>query len=104
MLLENMNSLKKSKNLLLTIIASVVLLLAIIATPLPIPGTTLAIALSLTSLIITSPRAKKLIIFLRTKVKFINKSLVFIEIKLAKKFPKVCKILCSTNPLNFKKE
>jgi len=100
MLLENMSSLKKSKNLLFTIIASVILLLAIIATPLPIPGTTLAIALSLTSLIVTSPKAKKLIILLRIKVKFINKSLVFIETKLEKKFPKVCETLCSTNPLN----
>ena len=98
MLLENMSSLKKSKNLLFTIIASVVLLLAIIATPLPVPGTTLAIALSLTSLIITSPRAKKLIILLRIKVKFINKSLLFIENKLEKKFPKVYETLCSTNP------
>jgi len=98
MLLENMSSLKKSKNLFLTIIALAVLLLAIIATPLPVPGTTLAIALSLTSLIITSPRAKKIIILLRKKLKFINKSLVFIENKLEKKFPKVYKTLCSTNP------
>jgi len=93
-----MSSLKKSKNLFLTIIASVVLLLAIIATPLPVPGTTLAIALSLTSLIITSPRAKKLITTLREKVKFINKSLVFIENKLEKKMPKVSQTINSTNP------
>ena len=96
--LENMSSLKKSKNLLFTIIASVVLLLAIIATPLPIPGTTLAIALSLTSLIITSPRAKKLITFLRTKIKLINKSLIFIENKLQNKMSKISNTIKSTNP------
>jgi len=98
--LENMSSLKRSKNLLFTIIASVVLLLAIIATPLPVPGTTLAIALSLTSLIVTSPRAKKLIIKIRAKVKFINKFILFIETKLQNKFPKVYKTLNSTNPIN----
>jgi hypothetical protein len=95
-----MSSLKRSKNLLFTIIASVVLLLAIIATPLPIPGTTLAIALSLTSLIITSPRAKKLIIKIRARIKFINKALVFIENKLQNKMPKVYSTINSTNPLN----
>jgi hypothetical protein len=98
MLLENTSSLKKSKNLILTVVALVVLLLAIIATPLPVPGTTLAIALSITSLIITSPRAKKLIILLRVKIKFINKSLVFIEEKLKNKMPKVSNTISSTNP------
>jgi len=98
MLLENTSSLKKSKNLILTVVALVVLLLAIIATPLPVPGTTLAIALSIASLIITSPRAKKLIILLRVKIKFINKSLVFIEEKLKNKMPKVSNTISSTNP------
>jgi len=98
MLLENMNSLRKSKNLLLTISASIILILALIATPLPIPGTTLAIALSLTSLIITSPRAKKIIITIRIKAKWINKFLTLIETKLQNKMPKISKTLNSTNP------
>jgi hypothetical protein len=65
---------------------------------LPVPGTTLAIALSLTSLIITSPRAKKLIILLRKKLSFVNRSLSFIEIKLENKMPKVSNTIKSTNP------
>ena len=70
--MKSINFIIKSKNLLFTVIASTTLLLAIIATPLPIPGTTLVIALSLTSLIITSKAAKKVILFLRIKFNFIN--------------------------------
>ena len=86
------------KDLILTIIASIILVLSLIAMILPIPATSIIVALSLTSLTITSPRARRTIFFLRDRVKIIHKIFVFLEEKVGAKIPKVKNALVKTNP------
>jgi hypothetical protein len=86
------------KDLILTIIASIILILSLIAMILPIPATSIIIALSLTSLTITSPRARRTIFFLRDKVTIIHKMFVFLEDKIGERIPKVRNALIKTNP------
>jgi len=88
------------KDLILTIIASIILIVSLIAMILPIPATSIVVALSLTSLTITSPRARKIISYLRSKLKFINKIFIFLEDKIGAKIPKVRTALILTKPNN----
>ena len=88
------------KDLILTIIASIILIVSLIAMILPIPATSIAVALSLTSLTITSPRARRVISYLRSKLKFINKIFIFLEDKIGAKIPKVRTALILTKPNN----
>jgi len=61
--------------------ASIVLIIAMISMLTPIPGGTLMIALSLTSLTCTSPRARSFIRYVRERVVFINKMFFVLEEK-----------------------
>ena len=88
------------KDLILTIIASIILIISLIAMVLPIPATSIVVALSLTSLTLTSPRARKIITYLRTKLKLIDKMFIFLEEKIGAKIPKVRTALILTNPNN----
>jgi len=88
------------KDLILTIIATIILIISLIAMIFPIPATSVAVALSLTSLTITSPRARKIISFLRSKINIIDKIFIFLEEKIGAKIPKVRTALIITNPNN----
>jgi hypothetical protein len=66
-------------------LASLVLLIGLISMVTPIPGGTLMIALSLTVLICSSSRARHYLLLLRTRVKWLNKSMTWIEETMGKR-------------------
>ena len=68
-------------NFIISAVASVTLLFGLISMVTPIPGGTILIAASLTALICTSSRARRCLQILRTKVAFVNKSILWIEDK-----------------------
>jgi hypothetical protein len=86
------------KNLVLTIIASFVLIVALISMLTPIPGGTLMIALSITSLTCTSPRARSIIQYMREKNNFINKMFFMLEDKVGSRITIIGDALKLTQP------
>lgn len=86
------------KNLILTIIASIVLIVALVSMLTPIPGGTALIALSLTSLICTSPRARSFLQYIRVKSKYINKIFFTLEDKVGKRITFIGDALKKTQP------
>lgn len=86
------------KNLFLTSIALIVLVIGLLSMLTPIPGGTLMIAGSLTSLTCTSPRARSIIHYFRKKYRFINKGFYFLEEKIGTKITIIGDALILTRP------
>ena len=70
------------KNLFLTVVASIALVISIVLSVTPMPGGAPLMALSLTSLTCTSPRARSCIRYSREKVGIINKIFFILEDKI----------------------
>jgi hypothetical protein len=85
-------------NIILTIIASLLLLLGIVSMVTPIPGGTIMIAGSLTSLVCTSPKAQFCVRYLRTKFKWFNKLISMLESKVGAKIKVIGHALKNTRP------
>ncbi|MFT6222077.1 MAG: hypothetical protein ACJA0C_001485 [Candidatus Endobugula sp.] len=85
-------------NLLLTIIASIVLLFGLISMVTPIPGGTIMIAGSLTTLICVSPRAQSYIRAMRTRINWFNKAVFWLEEKVGTRISFMGEALEKTRP------
>jgi hypothetical protein len=87
------------RNIIVTVFASIVLVIGMISMVTPIPGGTLMIAFSLTSLICTSPRARFCLKAIRTPVSLLNKAFMWLEGKVGDRIGVVGVALRMTNPL-----
>lgn len=88
-------------NLIVTVFASVVLLIGIVSMVSPIPGGVVMIAGSLTALTCTSPRARRCLQFMRTRINVLNKSILWIEEKVGHRIGIVGRALRQTRPIEF---
>ena len=70
------------KNLFLTVVASIGLVVSIVLSITPIPGGAPLMALSLTSLTCTSPRARSCIRYFRERASIIDKIFFMLEDKI----------------------
>ena len=86
------------KNLFLTIVALIALIVGIISMLTPLPGGTMLIALSLTSLTCTSPRARAIIRYTREKSILSNKIFLFLEDKVGNRISFIGDALKLTQP------
>ena len=86
------------KNLFLTFSASFVLLLALISMLTPIPGGIFLIAISITSLTCTSPRARTIIQYIREKNNFMNQMFFLLEDKVGSRITIIGDALKLTRP------
>ncbi len=87
------------RNLIVTILSSVVLVIGLISMVTPLPGGTLMIAFSLTALICSSPRARVCLRAMRTRVSLLNKAFMWLEGKVGDRIGVVGAALGMTNPL-----
>lgn len=85
-------------NSLLFFLGCIGLLVGVILTPTPIPGTTLLIILSLGLLIHTSHRAEKLMRFLRGRYEWTDKTFMGLERVIGSKSKKISAMLQKTRP------
>ncbi len=85
-------------NLVLTILASLLLLLGFVSILTPIPGGTFMIAGGLTTLICSSPRARFCIKYMRTKLNWFNKTIFWIETKVGSRIKIIGNALKQTRP------
>ncbi len=85
-------------NLLITVIASVFLVVGVISMMTPIPGGVIMIAASLTTLTCTSPRARSIIKDFRERSDKINKLFYFLEEKVGTKITIIGDALMLTRP------
>ncbi len=85
-------------NLVITIVASMTLLLGMISMVTPIPGGILIVAASLTALICTSPRARKVLQFLRIRIEWFNNMFLWMENKIGNRVAIISTALHQTRP------
>lgn len=85
-------------NLLISAFASVTLLIGIVSMVTPIPGGTFLIAVSLTALICSSSRARRCLQILRTRLAFLNKTILWVEEKMGDRVRIVSNALRQTRP------
>ena len=68
-------------NLVISAFSSVTLFIGMVSMVTPIPSGTFLIAVSLTALICSSSRARRCLQVLRTRIEFLNKSILWVEDK-----------------------
>jgi hypothetical protein len=85
-------------NLLLSITASIVLIVGVVSMLTPIPGGTLMIAGSLTMLICVSPRAQSCMRFMRVRINWFNKMIFWLEEKVGARISIIGEALKKTRP------
>jgi hypothetical protein len=85
-------------NFIVVVITSLTLLIGLVSMVTPIPGGTLLIAGSLTALICTSPRARRCLQILRTRLEFLNKGILWVEEKVGNRIGIVGNALRQTRP------
>jgi len=85
-------------NLLVTVIASLLLLLGIVSMVTPIPGGTVIIAGSLTALICSSPTARSCLRFMRTRMNWFDKVFFWLEDKVGTRITVIGNALRMTHP------
>jgi hypothetical protein len=86
-------------NIIISVFASVVLLVGLISMVTPIPGGTMMIAGSLTALICTSPRARRCLQFMRTRMNWFNKMMAWVEKTVGNRINIIGVALRQTRPL-----
>ena len=91
-------------NFLISIVASVVLLIALVSMVTPIPGGTVLIAVSLTALICSSPFARRCLQVMRTKMNWLNKGVLWLEDKVGDRIGIVGRALGKTRPLDYQQD
>lgn len=84
--------------IILSLLASVLLLLGLISMVTPIPGGTIMIAVSLTTLICTSPRAQAFLRYLRSRIDTLNRIFNWLEEKVGKQIAFIGDALSRTRP------
>ena len=89
-------------NLIVTVFASVILLIGIVSMVTPIPGGVVVIAGSLTALICTSPRAQRCLQFMRTRMNWFDKMVAWVERTVGDRIGFVGVALRKTRPLGYK--
>jgi hypothetical protein len=85
-------------NLILSIFASLALLLGLVSMVTPFPGATIMIAGGLTTLICTSPRARFCIRYMRTRLNWFNKTIFWLQTKVGTKISNIGNALKQTQP------
>jgi hypothetical protein len=85
-------------NLILSVFASLLLLVGLISMVTPVPGGTFMIAGGLTTLICSSPRARFCIKYMRTRLSWFNKMVGWIESKVGSRIKIIGKALKQTRP------
>ena len=90
------------RSIIVSIFASVVLLIGIVSMVTPIPGGTVMIAASLTALICTSPRARRCLQFMRTRMKWFDKIMAWVENAVGDRIGIVGTALRQTRPQAYK--
>ena len=85
-------------NLLVTVFASVILVIGLISMVTPVPVGTFMISVSLTMLICSSPRAQRCIKFFRERASWFNKMFDWLEAKVGTRISFVGKALKQTRP------
>jgi len=88
-------------NVIISIFASLVLLIGLVSMVTPIPGGTVLIAGSLTALICSSPLARRCLQVMRSKINWFNKSIFWIEAKVGDRIGIVGRALRKTRPLAY---
>ena len=89
-------------NIIISVFASVILLIGIVSMVTPIPGGTVMIAGSLTALICSSPRARRCLQFMRTRMNWFNKMVAWVEKSVGDRIGIVGTALRQTRPLAYK--
>jgi len=92
------NEVNKMANFLITIIASIFLVMGILSMPTPIPGGTMMISGSLTALIYSSPTTRRFLKYGRTRFVTINRSFYFMERTIGAKIKLIGNALYRTRP------
>jgi hypothetical protein len=85
-------------NIIISAIASALLLLGLVSMVTPIPGGTIMIATSLTALICTSPRARSCLRFMRARIVWLDKSFYWLEEKVGARIGFIGDALRKTRP------
>ncbi|MFT5084369.1 MAG: hypothetical protein ACI9Y1_002424 [Lentisphaeria bacterium] len=85
-------------NLLLTVSASIVLLISLLSMLTPMPGGILLIALSLSVLMCTSPRARSSMGYTRARYRRFNTLIFWLEEKMGIRFVTLAEALKKTRP------
>ena len=88
----------KMRNLIITILAIPVFLMGLVSMVTPIPGGAIMIAFSLTALICTNPWTRRCLQILRTRFKYLDKSILWIENKIGDRIAIVGNALRQTRP------
>jgi hypothetical protein len=89
-------------NVIISIFASLVLLIGLVSMVTPIPGGTVLIAGSLTALICSSPFARRCLQVMRTEINWLNKGILWIEKKVGDRIGIVGRALGQTRPLDYR--
>jgi len=91
-------------NFLISILASVLLLIGLVSMLTPIPGGTVLIAGSLTALICSSPLARRCLQVMRTKMNWLNKGVLWVENKVGDRIGIVGRALGQTRPIEYQED
>jgi hypothetical protein len=85
-------------NIIISAIASALLLLGLVSMVTPIPGGTIMIATSLTALICTSPRARSCLRFMRSRIEWFDKFFFWLEDTVGERIGFIGNALVKTRP------
>ncbi len=85
-------------NLIISIFASILVLIGLASMVTPIPGGIIMISGGLTTLICSSPRAQFCIRFIRTRTAWFNKAFFWLEGKMGKRVKIIGDALAKTRP------